>query len=432
MSRILQVKKVDALINSCTEALNKSQRHIGNSVGWHQHLLSKKVGIVANSIAILYYNLLNKDCPEAGKSREFIINAQQEDYGWPYISNLPDTSNVESTCWALKALYLNKEENVTNIDNGVKWLLGKTEIDSPIDQGWGFVSSKFSRVYHTCLVLRTLKILEKTDKVEYESGLHFIINLQNSDGGWGETQGKPSGIFYTSYAIVTLIQCGYSSSEGFIIKAIKWLESNISKEGLEAPSNVCCLEFIEESNEGKKSRTPFFHFTIPHIIQAFVLSGNQKNTIVFDGLKYLLSTNEEGFWKHPFLEDSSIKPIWAIYDSIEAISVFKNSHSNWEKIHHFKLWQKKIRVICNFNPIRLWDLLNPKIGRFISISIVLSIIIYSVITIYQFIPTEYFQEAKEIKEFSLSIMSSLIASLMIVLIKPIYGIWFNGRRNNNR
>lgn len=428
MSNYIQTKGIDELISNCSKALDNSQRNINGDVGWHQHLESKKIGIVANSIAILYYNLLDKECPEVEKALEFIVNSQQEDFGWPYISNLPKTSNVESTCWALRALYLHKEKFEIKIDNGVKWLLSRTNIKSPIDQGWGFLSEEFPRVYHTCLVLRTLNFIKQTDKEEFQSGLLYICGLQNSDGGWGELEGKPSGIFYTSYVVVTLIQCGFSNDREIIVSAIKWLESKIIKEGLEIPPNICCLEFIEETINREKSRTPFFHFTIPHIIQAFILSGNNNSYIVYDGIKYLLATNNEGFWNHPFLEDPTIKPIWAIYDSIVAIDLFKKNYNNWNKIHHFKIWHKKIRAIRNISPIRLWDLLNPKLGRFISISFMFTIIFYSIISLYKFIPVEFIPKERGVKEFSLSVIASISASIIITIIKPIYRFIFNGNK----
>jgi hypothetical protein len=353
MRNIILTSTINKNIAISTKAMISSQRHVEHKVGWHQHLQSKRIGIVANSIAVLFFDRLSQECPELEKTLEFIIESQQEDFGWPYISNLPDTSNTESTCWAIRALNKSGDKYQIQISNGIKWLLSKTQKDSPIDQGWGFISDKFPRVYNTCLVLRTLNELSKTESEEYESGLRWICNLQNPDGGWGEMKGKTSGIFFTSYVIVTLLKCGYSPKQSIIVNAIKWLIDNISEKGLKEPSIVCCLEFIEETNNDKKSRTPFFHFTIPHIIEAFILSGNSKNIIVFEGIQYLLNSNQEGYWKHPFIEDSSIKPIWAISDSIEALVTFKELNKNWNEIHHFKFLFSKISNVFSYNTKRL-------------------------------------------------------------------------------
>lgn len=421
MREIIKVRKVNSILQKSTDKIKYSIRHINNEVGWHQHLQSKKIGIVATSIALKFLNRMENEISEQDKAYNFIVNSQNPDGGWAYISNLPDNSNTESTCWALSALNIHREKYSEQIKKGKTWLLSKINMDLSDDSGWGFVGISNPRIYNTCLVLRTLSELNINSCEEYESGLNWLKTCQNRDGGWGEIKGSQSGLFYTSYVIVTLIKCGTNPNDNVILNAIKWLEQSIYQYGMDSPSSICTIEFIEEDINDKKSRTPFFHFTIPHIIQAFIISNNNTKRIVFDGILQLLESNCDGYWRHPFLEQSQLIPIWAIYDSIEAFLDFKEKNTDWEKIHHFRVWMNIIVKIRTYNPMRIWDKINPKLISFIITVLVIVLTILYFPKIKNIIPAD---KNKEYIDFGLSVLSSIIASIiiyiMIYLINPIF------------
>jgi prenyltransferase beta subunit len=420
MKRLIYRSNIDQIIKSCIDVMSGCQRTIEGETGWHQHLDSKKVGIVATSIAILFFNSLKKECNLEEESYNFIVSKQKKDGGWSYISNLSDQSNTESTCWALRALNVKSNIYTKNIDSGVKWLLGQIDIKSPYDQGWGFISEKLPRVYNTCFVLRTLKELSKDNCEEFISALKWLESSRNENGGWGETKGSDSGVFFTAYAIVTLIECGHSRESRMIKDAIQWLEEKVEKIGLSTPSMICCMEFIEENGNGKKTRTSFFHFTIPYILEAFIKSGHSKHCVVYECVDQIISTNEDGYWRHPFLESSTIKPIWTISDSINSINLFKNSFDNWSRVNHFKFYNKKIRSVGKYSLVRHWDELSPKFIARASLILFLIALIYGVIKVYQEIPKDFMTDHPNWFNLGLSIIASLIASGVIFLSNSIY------------
>jgi len=427
---IIKVRNVNRILQQSTDKIAESIRHVKGEVGWHQHLQAKKIGIVATSIALLLLNRQKKIIPERDEAYKFIVDSQNSDGGWSYISNLPDSSNTESTCWALRALNLIKDQFPEQIESGISWLMSKIQMETPDDSGWGFVGNTYPRVYNTCLVLRTLSELNHNSNEEFESGMQWLRNCQNSDGGWGEIKGNQSGLFYTSYVIVTLINCGISSNDAIITNALIWLESEVFEKGLNSPSTICTLEFIEENGDGKKSRTPFFHFAIPHIIQAYIKSGNGKNGIVFDGIQQLLKSSNNGYWKHPFLEDSKLIPIWAIYDSSEVIQEFADNYKDWKKIHHFRMWRKKIRRIRKLNPLRIWDKINPQIINFVFTVLIIIIAIRYSLKIYRIIPEWLTERIDGYIDFGLSVFASIIASIIIYIMNPI--LRNLGRNKNSR
>lgn len=190
-------KNVDGIINACTKTLDDNHRHIGSDAGWHQHLGSHKVGIVATAMALLYYQMVSRECPEKEENLEFLRKKRNIDGGWPYISNTNGDSNVESTCWVLCALHQYDAQLYSReIEDGTTWLLTQYDQREDIDSGWPFMRDSLSRIYLTAFVLRTLKKLGKDSRQEYESAKKWLINAQNDDGGWGELPERGSSLFY--------------------------------------------------------------------------------------------------------------------------------------------------------------------------------------------------------------------------------------------
>ena len=137
--RSIYKRTIDNVIDLLTDTLSNNQRRIGGDRGWHQHIGTKKIGVPASAIALLHYKYLGKDCPMQEEVLTFIKSKQNQDGGWPYISNTQSISNTESTCWALLALneYQGTKETKL-IDNGVEWLIGIKCRDKN-DSGWPFV-----------------------------------------------------------------------------------------------------------------------------------------------------------------------------------------------------------------------------------------------------------------------------------------------------
>lgn len=46
-----------------------------------------------------------------------------------------------------------------------------------------------------------------------EAAIHWLINIQNKNGGWGEVLGDEPSIFFTSYALLTLSELAEKLSE---------------------------------------------------------------------------------------------------------------------------------------------------------------------------------------------------------------------------
>lgn len=61
--------------------------------------------------------------------------------------------------------------------------------------------------------MRTLSVLNIEDNEKVEAAIHWLMNIQNKNGGWGEVLGDEPSIFFTSYALLTLSELAEKLSE---------------------------------------------------------------------------------------------------------------------------------------------------------------------------------------------------------------------------
>ena len=349
----LYCNKLDAAVKACTKTLTDNQRHVGEDVGWHQHLGTNKIGIVATSIALLYYKMIGKPCREEEQCLSFLVKRQNQDGGWPYISNTNGESNVESTCWALQALKRYNEVNTYDeiLRKGIDWIVSQHTFIADNDSGWGFIRESAPRVYITAFVLRTLVMLGRKDLQVFESAKQWLVNAQNEDGGWGELSDRGSSFFFTSYVIVSLLECGYQKTDGVIKKAKTWLEMRLHEFDMEDASLLCYMEFIEKGVGEERVRIPFFHYVLPYVIKACIRLDVDNRTI-FKAITLLESRTQDGEIEHPMLENSKIKPIWALFDSVSSIKEFEGQFVKWNDLHEIILVYKRFWTFGKKNPLR--------------------------------------------------------------------------------
>lgn len=321
--RYIKSNDVNTRIAELQDNLDANIRTIGGDVGWHQHLGARKIGIVASAIGILMHKKLETAFAKEENVVTGLANKQKADGGWPYISNSHNESNVEATCWALLALYACNENGQYNerISHGTKWLLDQNPSGKD-DLGWPFRENGEARVYITCFVLRTLSVLNRVDNEKVEAAIHWLMNIQNKKGGWGEVLGDEPSIFFTSYALLTLSELADKTQRNFnesIDNGKKWLRSSIKGLSLEASFLNCRLEMIESENQGNKYRVSFFHYVLPYVVLCYEKLG-MHDKVLFDSIKLLMDRSNGGIVEHPMLDSSKKRPIWALYGVFLALS----------------------------------------------------------------------------------------------------------------
>lgn len=321
--RYIKSNDVNTRIAELQDNLDANIRTIDGDVGWHQHLGARKIGIVASAIGILMHKKLETAFAKEVNVVASLSEKQNADGGWPYISNSHNESNVEATCWAMLALHACNENGQYNerISHGIEWLLNQNPSRKD-DLGWPFRENGEARVYITCFVLRTLSVLNMEDNEKVEAAIHWLMNIQNKNGGWGEVLGDEPSIFFTSYALLTLSELAEKTQRSFnesIDNGKKWLRSSMKGLSLEASFLNCRLEMIESENQGNKYRISFFHYVLPYVVLCYDKLG-MHDKVLFDSIKLLMDRSNGGIVEHPMLDSSKKRPIWALYGVFLALS----------------------------------------------------------------------------------------------------------------
>lgn len=105
------------------------------------------------------------------------------------------------------------------------------------DGGWGIDADYDSDILDTALALRALSKVKYSQTTVLESGLNYLLDHQNIDGGFGLLPGENSTPYYTSIVLLALreYQIVSGSSASNLINAITntstWLDSQQHGDG---------------------------------------------------------------------------------------------------------------------------------------------------------------------------------------------------------
>lgn len=342
----IKTTQVNELIDLAFENLKTNFRTINSQSGWHQFLGSEKIGNIATSQGILLLDYFNDGFTRKPLAIDYLFESQchdsnrpEIDGGWNYITNFAAMPSTEATCWALLALFKNYR-NDSRVKKGIQWLLNNYRNDSS-NLGWGTIKTDDSRVYTTCLVLRTLYVYNLSEKEEFEKGLNWIIRSQNTDYGWGEKYGAISTIFHTSYVLLLLKEINNKSAFNFKNGA-KWLYYNMITNTSDRWNRISGqLENIEfEYTVDKKKhhqRITYLHLPTPYALAALIVTTNNSHPLLYSELQDLLNNNNIGFWGHPHLQGTNNKPIWAIFDVLILFKTIINQFPDWDNLKEINI-----------------------------------------------------------------------------------------------
>lgn len=438
----IKKSKIDNVKKECLEYLRTTQRHKDGYYGWHQHLGTNKLGIVATSMALLSYKMMDNvsNCPNYSNCLRYISNKRKSDNGWSYISNSGSVSNVEATCWAIQALLIQGPKYKDIISNAVKWILSQhtTNNITDGDAGWAYISGAEQKVYVTCLAIKTLSLakavvienLQSQIDTKVISAINWIKSIQKDNKGWGDSEKSDANLFHTSYVIPILIDYGnVKNTDPIIENAVNYIQTQLASNNYSSSRYECLIEFIEYNIieksqinvDSQRIRLIFFHDVLQYALIALIKSGKDCDTIYW-GIKYLCTKYRSGKVEHPLMENSKIFPIWPIYDTLLVFNEYITSHNiNWNnvKIVFPCFINRKTYIGKKFNPLSYILIVPNCLYHFVAIVILCCFLgKYKILSIFASWLSDFLNQGSDSNMSS--IICNLIASILIIILTSMF------------
>ena len=127
-------------------------------------------------------------------------------------------SDIIDSVFALRALKSISYQDNAIIEKIIQFVINNQNSDG----GWGFKQGMESKVYYTALISLTLQQFQRTTSIAtaINKATVYLIAHQNADGGFG---GSPSTVYETAYAYLALV--GVTTDATVLGNAINYLIS---------------------------------------------------------------------------------------------------------------------------------------------------------------------------------------------------------------
>ena len=215
--------------------------------------------------ALLALNaLLDSNLPAYAESilqgLQWLLNLQNRDGGWPTFCRgwglLPfDRSGTDLTAHALRALHAWQLHLPAIVPHSHtrKW---SKRIEHAIQAGWNYLASQqrqdgswlplwfgnqhapddINPTYGTARVLSAYRECGRPACREAQAGRNYLLQTQNTDGGWGGAERTPSSVEETALAVDALID--FPEATPAVTKGLAWLIDDVESGGFEQPSPI--------------------------------------------------------------------------------------------------------------------------------------------------------------------------------------------------
>jgi len=190
--------------------------------GWTL-MKGKESGVQETALAIqvLLFSGEGSGSEVIKKGTSYLLKKQTKDGDW--------NANPVHTVLAISALQEARASDEEPLFRGLRWLRKKGQ--NQTDGSWANNIGSEGMTKQTGMVLTGMgRVRLGTGYTPAEKGMKWIASIQNTDGGWGKTKGKPSDVMSTAWAILGLS----IAIEDYIYEvedAINWLKKRQNSDG---------------------------------------------------------------------------------------------------------------------------------------------------------------------------------------------------------
>jgi squalene-hopene/tetraprenyl-beta-curcumene cyclase len=167
--------------------------------------------------------------------------------GWgklPFDRSGPDlTAHAMCALWELGTARTGKLEKLyrKSIYRGFAYLSRYQRNDGswlPLWFGNQYAPDDINPVYGTAKVLAAYRDLNRTETGEAHRGVAFLLDVQNTDGGWGGAKNTPSSVEETALAVEILIDLAPREAQPAVERGIEYLVRRVENGTFTDPSPI--------------------------------------------------------------------------------------------------------------------------------------------------------------------------------------------------
>lgn len=306
--------------------------------GWYRDLTkTDRIGVVATTQGLLALAAAQRSLDEMLTIIHTLRDAQREDGGWSFISNITDRSVTDATAWALLALcFYRKHLDAPVLDRGAAWLL-KNAIE---DGGWGICANTSRRIYSTALALRALAALgSKDDTIATRAARTLAASADPETGAWRDAENRLS-IPISAHALIALHEVGAPGSFAAVKRRARaWiLERARLSKGWTEGQYLGEHEAVEYKEGAGYRRIEYRHSPAAWAVTALCRTGGSEHPSVVNAVSRLLHQAQA-----PGGEGCQTRTSWALHDVMTALVEFRDRVPEGTDV----VWANRRRVVIH-------------------------------------------------------------------------------------
>jgi hypothetical protein len=241
-----------------------------------------------------------------------LVKLQNEEGYWVkkhYVS-------IIDTLLVLRSYIDTKYIGTPSFNKGIAWIKSKRNKDG----SWSYTDKESNgNIYPTALAIKILKYQNNSEQY-LESSMNWLLQEQNSDGGWGESKNKKkSSPAHTAHVLLMLMEFYPSKHHKNIVQGLNYLVNIYHEKSRWSDYE----DYSEAQNYSYK------HYSTPWCIVTLIKGENffslaqyrkvKKNIILPTIESYIDTQSETGYWDLPH---DNIVGIWTVHDTVLAIKFY--------------------------------------------------------------------------------------------------------------
>ncbi len=301
------------------------QSELPSMGGWYHQLDMPLPGPTATAVGLDIYTQLGEEFERFNECLAFLRSRQVNspdpalDGGWSTNTSF-GCPVIEATGWvaySLGAARVDLLDESPSMSRAYRWIC---ENQNP-DGGWGSMRGCPSRVWLTCLGLRSLRQLNPHSSAINRGQNWLMAHLNQDTGAWGETPGSAPTVTHTAFVLLTLMEVHEGWRDERILKAYDWLEKNLDCGSIDdRNARVENYNVTAETDTGRVVwHTVMPHYGLPIAASALLRHPNgapagQLGTAFRTILDAQL---DNGSW--PNIQGGASESIWAVAPFVRAL-----------------------------------------------------------------------------------------------------------------